>query len=427
MPLVRDCSCRGDSAGFAHLSCLTTYAEQKCKRAGDRDHDAFTEPWETCNNCKQPFQNQLAIDLSSALVSLSEVTYGHEESSKWDKMKVMAALRVKIKALSERITDKANESIEVEITLLINQLLDIVKQTKKDINMSRWIHMPHDSEEYQYYRGLCNYEAFAYKALGGMFLRDSSEEGFKVMITNFKKARAIYNLVGMNDDFQQIDALILMLTSEGTLSTVTSSTNQQSASVAKSSMLQILKNDYEQSLNMQGINSDTTIHTGLHYAQQLRVANHFIEAERIAERLATASRQVHGPHHNTTIDADEFLKKCKERFVWVWPEEELFQALRYENGGEICVIKGPITEPRQVDGERVHRVESNHILPAERCPVICHGLVSASHLNGELGVARDVKTSGAGIRIAVHFEKKKSALVKPENLRIAFELPNEKE
>ena len=36
MPLVRDCSCRGDS-GFAHLSCLKTYAEQKSKRAGEED------------------------------------------------------------------------------------------------------------------------------------------------------------------------------------------------------------------------------------------------------------------------------------------------------------------------------------------------------------------------------------------------------
>jgi hypothetical protein len=33
--LVRDCSCRGDSAGFAHLSCLTKYAEQKCKKVVD--------------------------------------------------------------------------------------------------------------------------------------------------------------------------------------------------------------------------------------------------------------------------------------------------------------------------------------------------------------------------------------------------------
>lgn len=55
-PLVRDCSCRGDSAG------LVQYAEQKCRDCG---LVGFPEPWTICNNCKQPFQNQLAIDLSS--------------------------------------------------------------------------------------------------------------------------------------------------------------------------------------------------------------------------------------------------------------------------------------------------------------------------------------------------------------------------
>jgi E3 ubiquitin-protein ligase DOA10 len=35
-PLVRDCSYRGGSAGFAHRSCLVKYAEQKCKQAGER-------------------------------------------------------------------------------------------------------------------------------------------------------------------------------------------------------------------------------------------------------------------------------------------------------------------------------------------------------------------------------------------------------
>ena len=61
--------------------------------------------------------------------------------------------------------------------------------------------------------------------------------------------------------------------------------------------------------------------------------------------------------------------------------------------------------------------------------MICHGLVSASHLNGELGVARDMKENETGVRLAVHFEKKgaKSALVKKENLRTSFELPDEKE
>ena len=58
--------------------------------------------------------------------------------------------------------------------------------------------------------------------------------------------------------------------------------------------------------------------------------------------------------------------------------------------------------------------------------MLCHGLVSASHLNGELGEVRNWKQSETGIRLGVYFEEKgvKSVLVKPENLRIAFELPS---
>jgi hypothetical protein len=109
------------------------------------------------------------------------------------------------------------------------------------------------------------------------------------------------------------------------------------------------------------------------------------------------------------------------------PEKKPFQALRYDNDGEICVVTGPITEPRNLDDERTHRVENNLIFPEKGCPVLCHGLVSALHLHGELGEVKDFKQDESAIRLEVHFEKKKgvkSALVKPENLRIVFELPS---
>jgi hypothetical protein len=59
--------------------------------------------------------------------------------------------------------------------------------------------------------------------------------------------------------------------------------------------------------------------------------------------------------------------------------------------------------------------------------LICHGLTSASHLNGKSGDVRANHNDRNEIRLAVHFETKslKPSLVKPENLRIAFELPKE--
>jgi hypothetical protein len=211
-PLVRDCSCRGNS-GFAHLPCLIEYSKQKCRAAEDGDLPSFCEPWWKCNNCKQPFQNQLEIDLASAFVSFAEATYGHPDSGKWDKLKIMAAIKSNIMAfgIPQQYTD---EVIKVDRTMLINQLLDTVKQTKKDFDMSRWIHMPQHSEEYQYYSMLCGtYEAFAYTQLGGMLSRETSEKR-TTKIIHYKKARAIYNLVGMKDNVEDMDTLISVLTAE---------------------------------------------------------------------------------------------------------------------------------------------------------------------------------------------------------------------
>jgi len=292
MPLVRDCSCRGDSAGFAHLSCLTKYAEQKSKQAGDGDLDAFSTPWKLCNNCKQPFQNQLSIDMASACYLFAETTYGHAGNSKCDKMKVIDSLRSKIRVLSNTV-DK--ELVKVEMTILLNKMISMVDQTKTDLKMSRWIHMPKGSEEYEYYEVLCgNYEAYAYLKLGVLLLMwDSSEEEFKTMITHYKKARAIYNLVDMKDKAEQMDTLISLCSIEKQAA----NNKDASSTTERNYVLQFTKSTYEQYLNTQGMNSAGTIESGLLYAKRLRDANHCIESERLVTQLATISRRVHGPDH----------------------------------------------------------------------------------------------------------------------------------
>jgi hypothetical protein len=360
--------------------------------------------------------------MASASVSFAETTYGHTGNSKWDKMKVIDSLRSKIMILDNTV-DK--ELVKVEMILFIKQMLSMIDQTKKDLNMSGWIHMPKYSEEYKYYIMLCGeYEAYAYSQLGAILTSDTSEESFKIMVTHYKKASAICNLVGMKDRSNHLDAVISVLTAEKQGANDTDA----SSSTEKKSVLGIIKNSYELNLHTKGMDSEDTIRSGLFYVKQLRVANHCIEAERLATKLATISRRVHGPEHNVTIESNDKLEDFKERLITVLPDRRVFQALRYKNDGEICVVTGPITEPRQVDEEREHSVQSNLILPEKGCAVICRGLVSASHLNGRLGEVRNVKQEETGAtRLGVFFEKKgvKSALVKPENVRIVFELPSE--
>ena len=89
------------------------------------------------------------------------------------------------------------------------------------------------------------------------------------------------------------------------------------------------------------------------------------------------------------------------------PDCKLFQALRYENDGEICIVSGTVAQPRSLEDERIYHIASNLVMPKNGMPVICHGLVSASHLNGELGEVRNLKQDESGIiRLGVCFEKK---------------------
>jgi len=418
-PLVRDCSCRGGSAGFVHTSCLVKYAEQKSKAAKDGDLPSFREPWEICINCKQPFVHQLQLDLASAFVSFAEATYDRVGSNKWDRMKVMTALYVKIGAFWDKDV--------TETTMLVNDLLSKISQAKKALKMNSWVHLPKTSDNYRYYKAMCGVcESEAYKQLAGIALQNpSNEESSQLAIKHFKKARAIYNLFDMKDEARKMDFVIQKRIDDK--QAVSNGDTPSSTRTYSDTDLEFARNQYESNLNEHGIESIDTIKRGVIYAAMLTSVNHCIEAEHLITKLTTISRRVHGPEHSIAVEADKLLKVCKERRVAVLPHGDSFQALRYENDGEICVVKGPITKPRQIDDEMLHRIANNLMIPKLGCAVICHGLVSASHLNGELGEVRDMKRSGTGVRLAVHFEKKgvKSALVKPENLRIAFELPDE--
>ena len=193
---MRDCSCRGDTAGFAHLSCIIEYAEQKSKQAADSDLAGFAMPWEECNNCNQPFQNQVSLDLSSAFVSFAAEAYGYPGNGKWDKMKVMTGLRSKMWRLINIVcSDSPREdkwTLKVECEMLIKKLLSMVDQTKKDLKMRGWLHMPPTSLEYQYYKLLCvDFEADGYRYLGTIASLDQTEASDKRSITYFTRGDLI--------------------------------------------------------------------------------------------------------------------------------------------------------------------------------------------------------------------------------------------
>jgi hypothetical protein len=394
-PVVRDCSCRGNDAGYAHLSCMIKYAEQKSTSLVGRPD--FGEPWWLCLNCKQPFKNQLALEMSSACLSFTESTHGHPRQSLNDKFCVMIALRLRIVSIVDFKVECLTVALCQEVVpvdegkMLSKKLLSMIEQIKKEEQMT-YVHLKIIRLEF---------EAATYS-----YLAILSADCLELCIAYSEKARDIYQLFGVKDR------------AEACQNSIDAFRCNDSDTLLKS-----FKSNYEHSIEMVGSTLEQTIRCGLAYVEQLQKMHHGIEAERLVMKLAADSCRVHGPKHNYTVMVNLLLEKCKKRFVM--HDKKTFEALSYEDDGQICVIKGPITERRQADKERILRVSICLIVPLTCCTVVCNGLVSSPHINGKLGDVRDGKLVGKTFRVDVHFEdaELKSAWVRPENLRIAFKLP----
>jgi len=164
-----------------------------------------------------------------------------------------------------------------------------------------------------------------------------------------------------------------------------------------------------------------------------------IEAERLLCKLSDISRRTHGHEHRTTkivVSSLTLVRQHRNVISWLEDVSGLFQALRYENDGEVCVVQGPISSPRNVEEEcHYHYAFSiTDIIPSPGTPVVCHGLQNSAHLNGKIGDVRnlDVKEKEDGSkyfdkdidRCVVYFEDRSLApvKVKAKNLRVLFDL-----
>jgi hypothetical protein len=207
-----------------------------------------------------------------------------------------------------------------------------------------------------------------------------------------------------------------------------------------------------------------TVGLGLDYVDTLVAQFHIVEAEQLAKELELKCCLVLGPEHHITTRAVNLLVHCKKRYVNLLHKDGkngFFIALDYESGGghdctfkhmdkntqsvtiqtgqysgERYLVTGPIADRAGVEGDQELYVASDIVFPCPGCPVICHGLTAATHLNGKLAtlrtdskyyaeLARGQKEFGEkDIRCTVYFDdvNLKSASVKLKNLQIVFDL-----
>ena len=99
-----------------------------------------------------------------------------------------------------------------------------------------------------------------------------------------------------------------------------------------------------------------TIQSGINSGCSLKNTRHGVEAERLLTYLAAKSHRVHGPAHGVTNRAELNLQKCMTRHVVIKYQSKVhfFQFMRWEAGGERCVVQGPIASFRREDTRFLH-------------------------------------------------------------------------
>jgi hypothetical protein len=276
-PLLRDCACRGTDAGFVHLSCLTNYAAAKSRQA--RGMIEFRKPWRDCPSCHQKYQNELAIDISSKFVSFVRRQYPD------DTKRQVEALHSKLRAL-DLILNMLKPVQKKEARVTANVLLSLIDRMKREV-------LPPLPRRY------FQFEGFAYNVHGRIALNEGTEESARRAVTHFEKALERHKAIGFIDGIATAKSNIAIAKSE------------YEGGNKKEEKLTMYRELYEMRVAKHGEGSELAINSGVIYAVHLQKADCGDEARDLLTKLLATSKQVLGPHHNTTKKVEAALSKCR--------------------------------------------------------------------------------------------------------------------
>jgi hypothetical protein len=277
-PLRRDCACRGTDAGFVHLSCLTNnlFAATKSKQA--RDMIEFVTPWVICPSCNQEYQNELAVDIATKFILFVRRQYPS------DTERQVEALNVKLRALNsmiERLQPVQKKKAEVTANVLLS-LIDRMKTEESPLHMR-----------------YSQFEADTYHTHGRIALNEGTEESARRAVVHFEKSLQVFKAIDDDDGIATAKCNIAIAKSK-----YEGGNNEE--------VLKAHQELYELRVAKYGEEHELTIDAGIDYAVYLRKASLRGDVRELLTKLLVTSKQVLGPHHNTTKKVESELTKIVE-------------------------------------------------------------------------------------------------------------------
>jgi hypothetical protein len=228
--------------------------------------EEFRDPWRECPSCHQIYQNELAVDIATEFVPFVRRQYPD------DTERLVEALHVKLRALDSMLV-RLQPRQKREFGVTANVLLSLIGRMKGDVSLlpRRYSHM----------------EAYAHNAHGCIALDEGTEESARRAVAHFENDLKVSKAIGDDESIATAKSNIAVAKSmyEG---------------VNHEEMLKASRELYELRIAEFGDDDGDTIDAGKSYAVDLHNANRGVEARELLTELLATSKQVLGPHHNTT-------------------------------------------------------------------------------------------------------------------------------
>ena len=192
-----------------------------------------------------------------------------------------------------------------------------------------------------------------------------------------------------------------------------------------------MRKAYENAISESDVISAKDIPNGKNLGLMLLKAGHGIECERLVAKLVLSSRLVFGPDHPESKSLAEFRDQSKWRYVLI-PDlfdnnarPDQMRVVGYDgDGGTRYALSGMTKrDPRSLS----INCDDETLWFQPGTPVVCKGLQSATHLNGQIGDVR--RRDKSTKRYVVHFADPslKSRSILGSNLRVLINVPEENE
>ena len=375
----------------------------------------FANHWDTCPQCKREYQQELATDMSDNLLAfVKSKDYTHAD--RYHDLFFLVALDKKGKVFEARANAGGVVGVTKELKLVANQMIDVIdEQVKKRFHSSFYLH--YEARAYDYLATVIMFKHAYMEALNAsnkdmdesQEMRDYRNKDYEVALKYLKKSRDLYRADGDADSVKSQNLNIDMMRSK-----------IERKSVNAEDGLQISRNMYAHvsSFSEGDEGSEALLHQAAELAHSLQKALHMIEAERLLKKTLPTCVRVHGADHDLTKQVETLLALQRAREVGLKSREGYFSVVGYEGGEYLVRATG------KGSGEDAFAVGIDEVVMRPGTIVLCHGLKTASHLNGKIGEIRAICEENG--RFEVYFEDKALApcRVRQDNLRVLIDLPD---